>query len=51
MLDAVQLANRLSTDVHEVAEHLVENVSQLLYASVSRDTCTDCSDYGGWVGG
>jgi ABC-type multidrug transport system fused ATPase/permease subunit len=29
-----ELANRLSTDVHEVAEHLVENVAQLLHAVV-----------------
>lgn len=29
-----ELANRLSTDVHEVAEHLVENVSQFLSAAV-----------------
>ena len=29
-----ELANRLSTDVHEVAEHLVENVSLFLSAAV-----------------
>ncbi|TFJ81841.1 hypothetical protein NSK_007088 [Nannochloropsis salina CCMP1776] len=29
-----ELANRLSTDVHEVAEHLVENISKFLHASV-----------------
>jgi hypothetical protein len=29
-----ELANRLSTDVHEVAEHLVENFSQFLSAVV-----------------
>ncbi|CAM9181512.1 unnamed protein product [Chrysoparadoxa australica] len=30
-----ELANRLSTDVHEVAEHLVEAISQLLNASLT----------------
>lgn len=29
-----ELANRLSTDVHEVAEHLVENMAKLLESSV-----------------
>jgi ABC-type multidrug transport system fused ATPase/permease subunit len=35
-----ELANRLSTDVHEVAEHLVENVSGLLTSSVSQTAGT-----------
>jgi hypothetical protein len=31
---AGELANRLSTDVHEVAEHLVENVAKFLEGAV-----------------
>jgi ABC-type multidrug transport system fused ATPase/permease subunit len=35
---AGELANRLSTDVHEVAEHLVENVASFLEGSVKAMT-------------